>query len=48
MSKPDGEIIANSPIAHDQGAQPCRAVVRGLVLRRRMDRKQPSKETVIE
>jgi hypothetical protein len=30
MSKPDGEIIAQSPIVHDHGAQPCRIVIRDL------------------
>jgi hypothetical protein len=30
MSKPDGEIIAHSPIVHDHGAQPCRIVIRDL------------------
>ncbi len=28
MSKPDGEIIASSPIVHDRGSHPTRIVIR--------------------
>jgi hypothetical protein len=30
MSKPDGEIIAQSPVVQQNGAQPCRIVIRDL------------------